>query len=684
MTTNDLLSSLNPEQREAAAVIDGPVLVLAGAGTGKTRVITHRIAHMLRQGVAGENILGMTFTNKAAKEMQERVASLVSETDAKAVTLGTFHSFCSRVLRKDIKKLGGFNNQFTIAVEADQTGIIRQACGELGIPSEGLPQYVIISLISKAKNKLWTPKVFKNFAETEVEIKSAQVYERYQQILENQNMLDFDDMLLFTVRLWEEHPDVLKKYQDRYQYIMVDEYQDTNMVQYRLLELLSGERKNLCVVGDDDQSIYSWRGAVVENIIDFPNQYPNSKVVKLERNYRSTNTILRAANHFIATNEDRYEKNLWSENGEGEKIKIVRSDTSESEAEFIATAIKDMIVRDGMKRYGDFAILYRSNHLSRLLEVYLRRIGVPYRLVGSKSFYERKEILDAVGYLKILANPRDDQNFLRVLGVPPRGIGDKGVSRLKELQNTAFLPLSELAVDEAFIESVSDNAASECKHFIDCLSRYRKIFNSESGSLSEKTRDFFEDVGYLHGLIKVYKKREDAEKRLENVYELINSIAQFEGKAGRPATLLDFIESFSLMDDNDKVDEENGDNAVTLMTVHASKGLEFPYVFISGMEHNLFPHERSLDEGSLDEERRLFYVAITRAKKELILCHSANRMRFGKLKRQRPSEFLSFLPEDLVERTTNNDFFSAATEDAWDQQMASIFANFDTEEEAST
>jgi len=675
---NAILDKLNPEQREAARTIHGPVLVLAGAGTGKTRVITFRIAHMLGQGVPPEQILAMTFTNKAAREMKERVAQMVPTEIARKVTVGTFHAFCARVLRQDIAVLG-FTPGFTIADDSDQQGILKQAAGELGLLSDNLPLDEVKWYIGDCKNKLLTPEKAIKTADTDVEVSKAYIYQRYQQVLENQNMLDFDDMLFFVYRIFDEFPDIRKKYQEKYQYLLVDEYQDTNMVQFKMIEMLAGDKCNLCVVGDDDQSIYGWRGAVVENILNFPNYFRHKgvKEVRLEQNYRSTNKILTAANEVIAANAERFDKRLWSGNGDGENLKLVHTVSAEDEANFTADMILQEVATDPKRCYKDFAILYRSNHMSRQLEQSLRRAGVPYRLVGGQEFYHRKEIKDAAAYLKLIVNPREDQSFLRILGVPSRGIGDKAISELKKLQQTLHRPMCKLIGSEEFLSHISGKGNASARSFYDTLEKYRKLFD-EPGELVRKTTDYLKEIGYLDGLVKIYKDRNDAESRQENVYEFINSIAQFEKKNEEPATLLEFLESFALLDENDRTEEneENAD-AVTLSTVHASKGLEFPVVFLIGMEFNIFPHERAMRDGSINEELRLFYVAITRAKQQLFISYAGTRLRYGMEKIQRPSQFLKLLPEALIDKCKPEDLFETMSDDDLNKGFADIFAMLD-------
>lgn len=654
-----ILEQLNPEQRRAASVIDGPVLVLAGAGTGKTRVITFRMAHMLQRGVPPEQILAMTFTNKAAREMRERVAALVDAAAAKKLTIGTFHSFCGMVLRKEIAVLG-FTPNFSIADESDQTSILKQATAELGLSPEDTPIESSRWYIGDCKNHAVDPSHAIRVADTDHYARMAHVYERYQQLLENQNMLDFDDMLFFVHRLFKDFPEILRKYQERYRYLLVDEYQDTNTVQFQIVKTLAGERRNLCVVGDDDQSIYGWRGAVVQNILDFPRQFENAVEVRLEQNYRSTNNILRSANAVIAHNTERFSKELWSAKGEGEKIKVVKAASAEAEADFIKELILQELATDSSRKHRDFAILYRSNHMSRVLELALRSAGIPYRLVGGQEFYSRKEIKDAAAYLKVLANPRDNQSFLRILGTPPRGIGDTSIKKLKQLAAETRLPMCELIGDLDFLGTIPPQARNSAAALHGVFHKYRNIFSSP-GELASKAKNFLKESGYLDGFLKIYKNLAEAESRQENVMEFINSIAAFEFKAARADNeavgLVEFLESFALLDDNDKTKEEVDDNAVTLSTVHASKGLEFPFVFIVGMEHNIFPHERSLKDDNINEELRLFYVAITRAQSRLVISHAGERLRYGENKRQIPSRFLSLLPAGLRDECKPEDLF---------------------------
>lgn len=672
MSVDPILSCLNPEQAAAAGTIEGPVLVLAGAGTGKTRVITYRIAYMLRAGIPPEQILGMTFTNKAAREMRERLASLVDAAVARRVTLGTFHSFCIRILRREIAKLG-YLPAFTIADDSDQQGLLKQAAGTLGCAQGEFPLSTVQAMISGWKNRLIPPEEARRSADTTFESVAAQIYEEYQLLLEMQNSLDFDDMLMLVHRLFTEHPDVLERYRDTYRYLLIDEYQDTNAAQFTIVKQLAGERRNLCVVGDDDQSIYSWRGADISNILGFPEQFPGAKVVKLEQNYRSTARILNAANAVIGLNEKRHEKRLWSDLGEGEPVRVVTLENGEAEAEFIGNMILQLKEQQPELSFRDFAVLYRSNHLSRQLEQTLRRQGVPYRLVGGQEFFKRREIKDAVAYLKLLVNPRDDQSLLRILGTPPRGLAQKAVDALKLHRKTKHRAMFELLGEEEFRKELTPKAAEAAAEFAAVCTKYRKEFE-EPGNLAGKITAFLREIGYSDGLQRIYKDLKDAMKRRENLDEFINAIAQYETRQAEPATLLAYLENLALLEENDRVEEDSPDaDAVTLTTVHASKGLEFPVVFVIAMERNIFPHERALEEGSADEELRLFYVAITRARRQLYLLRAKERMQRGISKPALPSPFLACLTEDLAEHPAPDELVKPASDDAVRAAFANIF-----------
>lgn len=648
---------LNPEQERAARTIKGPLLVLAGAGTGKTRVITYRIAYMIESGIAPEHIVGMTFTNKAAREMRERLASIINPDESRKVFLGTFHAFCARLLRREIAVLG-YDRNFTIADDTDQNGILRQVMAEIGVRKELVNPNYCRALISKVKSEMAAPEEIRT-SDTLTQSVFPTIYERYQRTLKNQNMVDFDDLLLLAVKILMENPKTLEKYRREHQHLLVDEYQDTNLLQFKLIELLSGKAANICVVGDDDQSIYGWRGAKIENILNFPEMFKDTVSIRLERNYRSTNTILNASNSLIAKNSARHGKELWSDLGDGEIIRLVEADTDLQESAFLADAVFEQHSQ-GMA-YDDIAVLYRANHLSRQVEEALRNSRIPYRVVGSKSFYERKEVRDAVAYLKLIVNPREDQSLLRIIGAPPRGLGDKAIDYLKELKKATRLPFLDLLPDDAFKSKVSAKAAAAGAELDATIKHWRAVI-ANGGDLTYSTREYLKNVGYLDGLMRMYKNRVEAETRRDNVLELVNAVGIYERENGTAASLGDFLERYCLTDDNDKVDEDESQKAaVTLMTVHAAKGLEFDSVFIIGLDQNIFPNERALNEGAIEEERRLLYVAITRTRKRLVMTRARKRSRYGKVDFQRPSSFIAEISEDCYEKVDASNAFKKVT-----------------------
>ena len=671
MELNELLRGLNPEQRDAVTTIDGPVLVLAGAGTGKTRVITVRMAYMLATGIPPERILGMTFTNKAAREMRERLAQLVPGGGADKVTLGTFHSFCVRILRREISALNYLGN-FTIADDSDQQGLVKQAIAQCGYGKDDISVSAVAAYISTQKNQLRFPVDAANAARNNFEASCAAVYRQYQELLELQNSVDFDDLLLLTYKIFSEFPEILAKYQERYRYLLIDEYQDTNDVQFEIVRMLCENHHNLCVVGDDDQSIYSWRGANIRNILDFPSLYPGTKAVKLEQNYRSTNTILQAANAVIGGGGERFGKQLWSDNGKGEPLLLVKTDDGECEADFIAGYINQMMTENSSLKPGDFAVLYRSNHLSRQLEISFRNLGVPYRLVGGQEFYQRKEIKDAAAYLKVLVNPRDNQSLLRILPLPPRGLAEKAVNLLKE-NSGAGHSMRQILNSDAVAGKLPPKGAAAARELAAVMDKYTTEFETP-GNLAAKVTGYLRESGYLDGLQAIYRDLEDARKRRENVDEFINAIAQYEMKSSEPATLAGFLENFALLEENDRTEEpQNPDGCVTLSTIHAAKGLEYPVVFLMALEDNVFPHERAVEEGNLDEELRLFYVAITRAKRKLIITAAMRRMKRGVFRNQRASRFLLRLPEELYEVANSDELIKRLEGDDLTRAFENIF-----------
>ncbi|MBE6384549.1 MAG: ATP-dependent DNA helicase Rep [Lentisphaerae bacterium] len=667
MDSEKIIAGLNPEQAEAVKTLNGPVLVLAGAGTGKTRVITCRIAYMLSKGIMPENILGLTFTNKAAAEMRERLASMVDPNQAKKVTLGTFHSFCIKLLRRKITKLG-YLPSFTIADESDQQGIFKQACGALGFSSNNFPIGGAFSRISNWKNHLIDPLQAQRESVSDFDTKTARIYEHYQELLEQQNMVDFDDMLLLVYQLFRDFPEILKEYQERYRYLLVDEYQDTNTAQFVIIKMIAGEKPNLCVVGDDDQSIYSWRGAEVSNILDFPRIFEGTKTIKLEQNYRSCSMILDAANAVLDSGDSRrHRKRLWSALGEGKKPQVLALEDSEGEADFVSSAIFKIKNDNPELRYQDFAVLYRSNALSRAYELNFRRTGIPYRVVGGQQFFARREIKDAIAYLMLAINPRADQSLLRVIGTPPRGFGETALTALKKERAATQESMLDLLGNEAFLKKISNTAAKGAGTFYECVKKAGEQLAQPDCQLSAVISTYLHDVGYLDGLQKIYKDAKDVEKRLENLDEFLNDAGEFQVR-NPGCTISDYLEKLRL-DESNAEDRDEEHDAVTLSSIHASKGLEYGIVFLGGMEHDIFPHYRALEENSLDEELRLFYVAITRAKRELYISRAKRRMVRGTFQSSRPSPFLERLG-DAADRTEPEEIIKPMDAD----QAAEMFA----------
>ena len=665
------LNSLNKEQRDAVETVSGPVLILAGAGTGKTMVITCRIAHLINIGIPATSILAVTFTNKAANEMQERVANMVSKRQAKDLTVSTFHSFGLRTLAR-YGSLIGYGSGFTLIDYGDQIGIIKEAMSRLSYLDEsGFDAPYCLAALSMAKNKYQTPDDLKK-SEFSDDQKVGHVYEMYQDYLQAINVMDFDDLLMQTVRLFEEHPNVLDELRSRYRYFLVDEFQDTNYIQMRMITLLCGEKPNICAVGDDDQSIYSWRGAEITNILNFDKSFAGCKVIKLEQNYRCTNNILRCANKVIGINSARHEKNLWSQNGDGEKVKLLKCESAEKEAAVIAEVIQDRVMTD-QNAYGDFAVLYRSNHQSQAIEQKLRQLRIPYRVIGDKSFYERREIRDAIAFLNAAFNRNNNLSLLRILDVPPRGIGPKTVKTIRHMADQENIPVSDLLVNDDFLNSLGKVQALAIKKFMSIINRHRKAFELP-GDIYIKVKNYLADVDYLEGLGRMYKPRQDAEARYENVLELLHSINEMDKRHEGRMMLGDFLRTVSLVEEYNRKKNEDDENrnSVTLLTVHAAKGLEFPYVFLIGLEQNLFPHERSLKERSLPEERRLFYVALTRAKKDLVLswCHK-RKVRQDHLVRKQ-SQFLFELPEEFMENVNKQDLLQQISRGDISQMLKSF------------
>ena len=651
------MAKMNERQQEAVDCLEGALLLLAGAGTGKTTVIVHRIANLVMHKVTPSSILAVTFTNKAAKEMRERVGAMLGPAVAKEMTISTFHAFCSTVLRKHIHKLG-YSRSFTIAGESYQQGLVVEIMNQLGQVGTGYDSSLWRNRISLAKADDLSPDELREQADYPHANEVAEVYERYQTRMRLMDLLDFDDLLCLTVRLWEKYPDILENYRQRYRYIMIDEYQDTNGVQLKLMTMLAGKDGNIAVVGDDDQSIYGWRGANIENILHFDSTYPQARVIRLEQNYRSTNVILKAANALIAHNRERHVKNLWSSQEKGELIQAVRCEDETAEAAFIARSISENRPKHGL-HWRNFAVLFRSARQSRALEEAFRKQRIPYVLVGGTSFFQHKENLDAIAFLQAIQNPHDDLAFLRIINVPPRGIGDTTIERLRDLRNEQHRSIQMLAMDDAMLARLPSEGATALRDLANVLRDFRTSRFAQPGMLHDKTAALFQRLGYLEGLGRMYKPRENALARRENVMELLNDIAEFDQEECHGGgTLEGLLEKYSLMDTSDRSSEKDKlQDAVTLMTVHAAKGLEFDTVYVAGMERDLFPHERALAEGNETEERRLCYVAITRAKRELYLTYAEKR-RDGKVLRPHPpSKFLDELPEECVHFCKPDDLY---------------------------
>lgn len=652
-----IYDKLNEPQREAVYHTDGPLLILAGAGSGKTRVLTHRIAYLIgERGVNPWNILAITFTNKAAEEMRQRVDNLVGF-GAESVWVSTFHSACVRILRRFIDRLG-YENHFTIYDTDDQKTLIKEVCRKVDVDTKVFKERSLLSAISSAKNEMILPDEFElNAGGDFAKMKIAKVYREYEAQMRANNALDFDDLLVKTVQLLQTQPDVLESYQERFRYIMVDEYQDTNTVQFQLVSLLAGKYKNLCVVGDDDQSIYKFRGANIRNILDFEHEFPDAKVIKLEQNYRSTGNILNAANSVIANNRGRKEKSLWTENGEGELIRLRQFDTAFDEADFIGEDIKSAVRQGGS--YNDSAVLYRTNAQSRLLEEKFIAMNIPYKIVGGVNFYARREIKDLLAYLKTIDNGRDDVAVRRIINVPKRGIGLTTINRIQESATERGIDFYEALLAPGLIAGVGRSATK-----LDSFAALIKYFKTlaEEMNITDLLQEVIEKTGYIESLEN--EDKEEAKTRKENIDELISKAATYEESCqdkDEKATLSGFLEEVALVADIDSLDEDQ--EYVVLMTLHSAKGLEFPRVYLAGMEDGLFPGYMSINAGDreeLEEERRLCYVGITRAEQELTLTSARRRMVHGETQYNPMSRFVKEIPRELLD--TGNKKFTQETE----------------------
>lgn len=637
---SDTLQGLNKEQALAVQTTDGPMLILAGAGSGKTKVLTCRIAHLLQQGVAPYRILAITFTNKAAAEMRERVDRMAGEA-AKDVWLFTFHAFCARLLRRDIDKLEGYGNNFAIYDTSDAQNVVKQVLKEMNLDEKRFQPAGLCARISSAKNQLLSPIDYAKAANDFYEEKAAQIYASYQEKLRQNNALDFDDLLLLTVQLLQENTEVREKYQDKFQYIMVDEYQDTNHVQYLLTKLLAGKHRNICVVGDADQSIYGWRGADIQNILDFEKDYPDAKLIKLEQNYRSTQVILDAANAVIENNTGRKPKNLWTDNGTGREITYFQAMDERDEARFVIEQLQRLQQEENL-RLGDMAVLYRTNTQSRVFEEMLIKSGISYNMVGGTKFYERKEIKDILAYLRVIFNPNDSLSLLRIINVPRRGIGDATLGRLQAYAAENGLHLFEVLSNAAAVPGLNSRFVGKLDELSGII--FELMGEAEEVPVKQLIEDVMQRTGYLEEL-QLSKNVQD-QSRVDNLMELL-SVAEDFAKGGEENTLENFLANVALVSDID--DAELGEDAVTLMTLHSAKGLEFPVVFLAGMEEGIFPHARTLmDEEEIEEERRLCYVGITRAEKYLFMSNARMRTIYGHTVSYPPSRFLQEVPRGLL------------------------------------
>lgn len=645
------LESLNPEQREAVAHETGPLLIFAGAGSGKTRVITMRIAKLMAEGVPPYRILAVTFTNKAAKEMRERVEKLTGAPIGRDMWIGTFHSLCARMLRIDGKHIG-LSPQFVIYDDGDQLTVIKESLKALGWGDDkSLQPRTVLNGISRLKEKLITPEEAAADPDGDFDRIVAQVYAEYAKRLHRADALDFDDILYFSVRLLEQRSEVREKYAGRFLHVLVDEFQDVNKAQYRIVELLSEKYRNVVVVGDDDQSIYSWRGADVSHILQFERAYPDAKVVKLERNYRSTKTILAAANAVISKNPHRADKSLFTDNEHGPRITVTQAGTEADEAMTVAREIGKAI-ENGTRRYRDFAVLYRTNAQSRTVEEAFLTSAIPHVLIGGQRFYDRKEIKDAISYLRLVANPRDDAAFRRVVNVPARAIGETSVGKLATHAAERGQGMLEAALSQDAQGLFIKKTAGAIRAFASVISEARSSLDRHA-MVSQILTEVLSASGYTDALRA--EKSQEAQDRLLNLQELLNVTAEYDAVAEEPS-LADFLETVALVSDTDKLKGEDGD-AVTLMTLHSAKGLEFPVVFMTGLEDGVFPHSRSFNnESEMAEERRLAYVGMTRAREELHLLHAYRRMTFGTPNFNARSKFLNEIPAELLDVRSDDQF----------------------------
>ena len=651
----NITDGLNKKQKEAVVTTEGPLLIMAGAGSGKTRVLTHRIAYLIHEKhVNPWNILAITFTNKAASEMKSRVSNLVEE-GGEDVWVSTFHSMCVRILRREIDRIG-YSSQFTIAGSSEQNTLMKRVLKKLNLDPKKFSPRAILSEISNAKNELMSEKDYEQNASNYWQKTVAKCYNEYQKELRLSETVDFDDLIMLTVRLFEEHPEVLSFYQNKFQYIHVDEYQDTNHAQYRLVHLLGQRFENVCVVGDADQSIYGWRGADMQNILDFEKDYPKAKTILLEQNYRSTKNILQAANTVIQNNVNRKEKKLWTDNTQGEKISVYFASDEYAETNYVADQIEKMMREDPSMSYNDFAILYRTNAMSRVMEETLIKRNLPFQMVGGTGYYERKEILDLMAYLTLIVNPADNLSFRRIVNVPKRGIGNATIDKLAEIADDHGVSLYEAALN-AQSTNLSKRAANNLEEFALMIRDFRKM--TEFVTITDLVESILDKIGYIDLL-----KREntlEAETRIENLEEFYSVTQTFDQSDSEDKSLLAFLTDLSLIAPTDDIEESS---EITLMTLHSAKGLEYPVVFIIGVEKNIFPLIRQdSTEEDLEEERRLAYVGITRAEKKLFLVNASSRLLYGRRQYNPTSPFIEELDEAVIEIERKEDLPTYMTGD---------------------
>ncbi|HSH37205.1 MAG TPA: UvrD-helicase domain-containing protein [Chthoniobacterales bacterium] len=644
------LSDLNPAQRTAATTTEGPLLILAGAGTGKTRVITMRVAYMVERGVDPAHILAVTFTNKAASEMRERLAKMIPTEQAKKVTMSTFHALCLRILRTNIDRLG-YKHNFSIYDEGDQLGLIKKIITRTAARDEKLDPNVAKAAISKAKNNGWAPP-------KDDETLVGAVFARYRNELKTANALDFDDLLLLTVQLLSEHADVRQRWREHFRYIMVDEFQDTNRLQFELVRLLVDERHNVAVVGDDDQSIYGWRGAEVANILEFEHHFPHPRIIKLEENYRSTNAILNTANSLIKHNPRRRPKRLWSARGDGDKVRLIESPNDREEAQFVAEEIHRRH-QDTEEPWEGFAVLFRMNAQSRLLEENFRRLQIPYRIVGGKSFFDRREVRDLIAYMSVLVNPAADASLLRIINTPARGISAATVETALHWSVKQKCPLWDALQSRELLAELSARTQASIKGFVDLVDECQTKLAQPLTDPADIVTKLIAEIDYASELRRSCKSAEEASARESNIGDMLRDLQRFNERSTKG--LPGFVDEIVL--DQEREEEKQEDiekkKGVTLITMHAAKGLEFRHVYLVGLEEGILPHDRSKVEGSLDEERRLLYVGITRAKRTLTLSHCRDRMKFGSVSPCQPSSFIKELAPEWIERVDLKKLLSA-------------------------